>query len=153
MLFRSVDVSYTAEHPRRVSHIERRYLHRQHFAGRSDVLVSYRYDTHGDLAEVLDAQGTSQRRFAYDSARRMVEHQLPSGLRCFYQWRAVPGPQGEEWRVSRHWTDAGDAFTFDYDLDAGITRVTDGLKRVSTRYWNPHYQITRYVDKDRKSVV
>ncbi|CAD0265630.1 type IV secretion protein Rhs [Pseudomonas veronii] len=141
-----VDVSYTVEHPRRVSHIERRYLHRQHFAGRSDVLVSYRYDTHGDLAEVLDAQGTSQRRFAYDRARRMVEHQLPSGLCCFYQWRAVPGPHGEEWRVSRHWTDAGDAFTFDYDLDAGITRVTDGLKRVSTRYWNPQYQITRYVD-------
>ncbi|WP_321864857.1 DUF6531 domain-containing protein, partial [Pseudomonas paraveronii] len=49
-----VDVSYTVEHPRRVSHIERRYLHRQHFAGRSDVLVSYRYDTHGNLAEVLD---------------------------------------------------------------------------------------------------
>ncbi len=141
-----VDLSYSAEHPRRVSHIERRYLHQHHFDGRCDVLVNYRYDSHGDLAEVLDAQGTRQRHFAYDSARRMVEHQLPNGLRCFYQWAAVPGPHGEEWRVSLHWTDAGDKYTFDYDLEAGITRVTDGLKRVSTRHWNPQYQITRYVD-------
>ncbi|WP_281912974.1 RHS repeat-associated core domain-containing protein, partial [Pseudomonas lactis] len=141
-----VDLSYTAEHPGRVSHIERRYLRQDHFDGRCDVLVSYRYDSNGDLAEVLDAQGTTLRRFAYDSSRRMVEHQLASGLRCFYQWAQVPGPDGQEWRVSRHWTDAGDEYTFDYDLDAGITRVTDGLMRVSTRHWNPQYQITRYVD-------
>ncbi|MFC6336099.1 type IV secretion protein Rhs [Pseudomonas sp. CCM 7891] len=141
-----VDLSYTAEHPRRVSHIERRYLRQEHFDGRSDLLASYRYDANGDLAEVVDSQGTTLRRFAYDSARRMVEHQLPSGLRCFYQWSAVQGPHGEEWRVARHWTDAGDEYSFDYDLEAGITRVTDGLMRVSTRHWNPQYQITRYVD-------
>ncbi|EIK61676.1 RHS repeat-associated core domain-containing protein [Pseudomonas lactis] len=141
-----VDLSYTAEHPGRVSHIERRYLRQDHFDGRCDVLVSYRYDSNGDLAEVLDAQGTTLRRFAYDSSRRMVEHQLASGLRCFYQWAQVPGPDGQEWRVSRHWTDAGDEYSFEYDLDAGITRVTDGLMRISTRHWNPQYQITRYVD-------
>ncbi|WP_256593059.1 RHS repeat-associated core domain-containing protein [Pseudomonas sp. 2822-15] len=141
-----VDLSYSTEHPRRVSHIERRYLRQDHFDARSDVLVSYRYDSNGDLAEVLDAQGTTQRRFAYDSGRRMAEHQLPSGLRCFYQWAELAGPDGAEWRVNRHWTDAGDEYTFDYDLDAGITRVTDGLMRVSTRHWNPQYQITRYVD-------
>ncbi|NIL17667.1 RHS repeat-associated core domain-containing protein [Pseudomonas sp. AN3A02] len=141
-----VELSYSTEYPRRVSHIERRYLRQDHFDARSDVLVSYRYDSNGDLAEVLDVQGTTLRRFAYDNGRRMVEHQLPSGLRCFYQWSAVTGPHGDEWRVSRHWTDAGDEYTFDYDLDAGITRVTDGLMRVSTREWNPQYQITRYVD-------
>ena len=141
-----VELNYSAEHPRRVSHIERRYLRQDHFDARSDVLVSYRYDSNGDLAEVLDAQGTILRRFAYDSGRRMAEHQLPSGLRCFYQWAEVPGPDGPEWRVSRHWTDAGDEYSFDYDLDAGITRVTDGLMRVSTRHWNPQFQITRYVD-------
>lgn len=144
--FMHVELSYTTQHPRRVSHIERRYLRQDHFDARSDVLVSYRYDSNGDLAEVLDAQGTTLRRFAYDSSRRMVEHQLASGLRCFYQWAQVPGPDGPEWRVSRHWTDAGDEYTFNYDLDAGITRVTDGLMRVSTRHWNPQYQITRYVD-------
>lgn len=141
-----VDLSYTAEHPGRVSHIERRYLRQDHFDGRCDVLVSYRYDSNGDLAEVLDAQGTTLRSFAYDSGRRMTVHRLPSGMRCFYQWAQVPGPEGSEWRVSRHWTDAGDEYTFDYDLDAGITRVTDGLRRVSTRHWNPQFQITRYID-------
>ncbi|MBC3254753.1 RHS domain-containing protein [Pseudomonas paralactis] len=141
-----VDLIYTVEHPGRVSHIERRYLRQDHFNARSDVLVSYRYDSNGDLAEVLDAQSTTQRRFAYDASRRLVEHQLPSGLRCFYQWAEVEGPGGPEWRVSRHWTDAGDEYTFEYDLDAGITRVTDGLMRVSTRHWNPQFQITRYVN-------
>ena len=141
-----VELSYSAEHPRRVSRIERRYLRQAHFDARSDVLVSYRYDSNGDLAEVLDVQGTTLRRFAYDSGRRMAEHQLPSGLRCFYQWAEIPGPDGPQWRVSRHWTDAGDEYAFDYDLEAGITRVTDGLMRVSTRHWNPQYQITRYVD-------
>ncbi|KRP72963.1 type IV secretion protein Rhs [Pseudomonas paralactis] len=141
-----VDLIYTVEHPGRVSHIERRYLRQDHFNARSDVLVSYRYDSNGDLAEVLDAQSTTQRRFAYDARRRLVEHQLPSGLRCFYQWAEVEGPGGPEWRVSRHWTDAGDEYTFEYDLDAGITRVTDGLMRVSTRHWNPQFQITRYVN-------
>ena len=141
-----VELNYSAEHPRRVSYIERRYLRQDHFDARSDVLVSYRYDSVGDLAEVLDEQGTTLRRFAYDNDRRMVEHQLPSGLRCFYQWAEVPGPGGPEWRVSRHWTDARDEYSFHYDLDAGITRVTDGLMRVSTRHWNPQFQITRYVD-------
>ena len=141
-----VDLIYSVEHPGRVSHIERRYLRQDHFDARSDVLVSYRYDSNGDLAEVLDAQSTTQRRFAYDASRRLIEHQLPSGLRCFYQWAEVEGPGGPEWRVSRHWTDAGDEYTFEYDLDAGITRVTDGLMRVSTRHWNPQFQITRYVN-------
>ncbi|OAJ49363.1 RHS repeat-associated core domain-containing protein [Pseudomonas marginalis] len=141
-----VDLNYAAAHPRRVSHIERRYLRQEHFDARSDVLCSYRYDSNGDLAEVLDAQGITLRRFAYDSGRRMIEHQLPSGLRCFYQWAEATGPDGPQWRVRRHWTDAGDEYTFDYDLEAGITRVTDGLMRVSTRHWNPQYQITCYVD-------
>ena len=73
----------------------------------------------------------------------MVEHQLPTGLRCFYEWALV---EGLEWRVVRHWTDEGDAYQFDYDLQAGITRITDGLQRVSTRYWNTQHQIIQYSD-------
>jgi RHS repeat-associated protein len=108
-----------------------------------EVLASYHYDAAGDLAEVRDAAGHLQRRFAYDSGRRMVEHQRPSGLRCYYQWACV---DDAEWRVIRHWTDEGDDYQFDYDLHAGITRITDGLQRVSTRQWNPQYQITEYTD-------
>ncbi|WP_318840857.1 MULTISPECIES: RHS repeat-associated core domain-containing protein [Pseudomonas] len=110
---------------------------------RREVLVSYGYDAAGSLAQVRDATGQVQRRFSYDSGRRMVEHQLPTGLRCFYEWALV---EGLEWRVVRHWTDEGDAYQFDYDLSAGLTRITDGLQRVSTRHWNTQHQITRYSD-------
>ncbi|WP_460132789.1 RHS repeat-associated core domain-containing protein [Pseudomonas sp. S1_E04] len=110
---------------------------------RREVLVSYGYDAAGNLAEVRDATGQVQRRFSYDSGRRMVEHQLPTGLRCFYEWALV---EGLEWRVVRHWTDEGDAYQFDYDLNAGLTRITDGLQRVSTRHWNTQHQIIRYSD-------
>ncbi|MHA4978686.1 DUF6531 domain-containing protein, partial [Pseudomonas extremorientalis] len=110
---------------------------------RREVLVSYGLDAQGNLAEVRDTTGQVQRRFAYDSGQRMVEHQLPTGLRCFYEWALV---EDLEWRVVRHWTDEGDAYQFDYDLQAGITRITDGLQRVSTRHWNTQHQIIRYSD-------
>ena len=110
---------------------------------RREVLVSYGYDAIGNLAEVRDATGQVQRRFSYDAGRRMMEHQLPTGLRCFYEWALV---ENAEWRVVRHWTDEGDAYQFDYDLQAGITRITDGLQRVSTRHWNTQHQIVRYSD-------
>ncbi|WP_369301858.1 RHS repeat-associated core domain-containing protein [Pseudomonas sp. N2-5-1-1] len=121
-----------------VTHIERLYPD-QH----RELLVSYSYDAQGNLAQVRDATGQVQRRFAYDAGRRMVEHQLPTGLRCFYEWALV---EGLEWRVVRHWTDEGDAYQFDYDLQAGLTRITDGLQRVSTRYWNTQHQIIQYSD-------
>ena len=69
----------------------------------------------------------------------MVEHQLPSGLHCFYEWALI---DGLEWRVVKHWTNEGDAYRFDYDLQAGTTRITDSLQRVSTRHWNSQHQIT-----------
>ncbi|MGY2398393.1 RHS repeat-associated core domain-containing protein [Pseudomonas sp. SDO5271_S396] len=122
----------------RLARIERLYPDQ-----RREVLVSYGLDAAGSLTEVRDATDQVQRRFAYDSGRRMVEHQLPSGLRCFYEWALV---EGVEWRVVRHWTDDGDAYQFDYDLQAGLTRITDGLQRVSTRQWNTQHQITQYSD-------
>ena len=50
----------------------------------------------------------------------MVEHQLPTGLRCFYEWALV---EDLEWCVVRHWTDEGDTYQFDYDLVAGALSV------------------------------
>ncbi|WP_260962755.1 DUF6531 domain-containing protein, partial [Pseudomonas citri] len=122
----------------RVTRLERLYPDQSR-----DVLVSYAYDTVGNLTEVRDASGQVQRRFSYDVGRRMVEHQLPSGLRCFYDWALI---EDQEWRVVRHWTDDGDAYQFDYDLKAGTTRITDSLQRVSTRQWNNQHQITRLTD-------
>ncbi|WP_223569265.1 RHS repeat-associated core domain-containing protein [Pseudomonas sp. BF-R-26] len=133
-----IELSYTTQWEQRISQIERLYPDQ-----RREVLMSYGYDASGDLAEVRDASGQVQRRFAYDANRRMVEHQLPTGLRCYYQWAHL---NNEEWRVVRHWTDEGDEYLFDYDLNAGITRIADSLQRLSTRKWNLQHQITEYTD-------
>ena len=108
-----------------------------------ETLVSYGFDARGDLSEVRDALGHVQRRFTYDSHQRMVEHQLPTGLRCFYDWAFI---DEREWRVIRHWTDEGDEYRFDYDLNAGVTRVIDGLNRTSLRRWDPQHQIIEYTN-------
>ncbi|WP_458723883.1 RHS repeat-associated core domain-containing protein [Pseudomonas brenneri] len=133
-----IELGYSQHWPGRVKHIERLFPDHSR-----ETLASYGYDTRGDLSDVRDATGNIQRRFAYDSGQRMVEHQRPTGLRCFYQWACV---DDREWRVMRHWTDEGDDYQFDYDLPAGITRITDGLQRVSTRKWSPQYLITEYTD-------
>ena len=122
----------------RVSQIQRLYPDQSR-----EVLVSYAYDASGNLAEVRDAGNQMQRRFSYDAGRRMVEHQLPTGLRCFYEWALI---DDQEWRVVRHWTDEGDAYQFDYDLQAGITRISDSLQRTSIRHWNSQHQIIRFSD-------
>ena len=130
-----IELSY---HLGRLSQVERLYSDQ-----RREVLVNYSYTTSTDLAEVRDASGQVQRRFAYDTGRRMIEHQLPAGLRCFYQWACI---DDLEWRVVQHWTEDGDLYRFDYDLKSGTTRITDGLGRVSTRKWNRQFQIIQFTD-------
>jgi RHS repeat-associated protein len=131
-----VALVYSDKWPRRISHVERVS------ADQREVLVSYDYDTQGDLNEVRNALGQTQRQFVYYN-RRMVEHRLPTGLRCFYQWGCI---DAIEWRVVRHWTCSGDVYDFHYELSEGLTVVTDGLGRVSRRHWNTQHQITRYTD-------
>ncbi|MBC3299699.1 RHS domain-containing protein [Pseudomonas sp. SWRI18] len=133
-----VELTYDVTWQRRVSRIDRLYPDEQR-----EVLVHYSYDSQGDLASVCQSDGQVKRRFACDGGRRMVEHQLPTGLRCFYQWALV---DDREWRVVRHWTDAGDTYQYHYELDAGITRITDGLGRVSTRRWDRQHQILEATD-------
>jgi RHS repeat-associated protein len=133
-----VELTYDLQWPRRVACIERLFADQQR-----EVLSRYQYDTSGDLAQVQDALGNVQRRFAYDAGRRMVEHQRPAGLRCFYEWALV---DQQEWRVVHHWTDDGEEYFFDYDLAAGTTSVRDGLNRLSTRRWNTQHQVTEYTD-------
>ncbi|CRM39875.1 RHS repeat-associated core domain-containing protein [Pseudomonas sp. 24 R 17] len=133
-----VELTYDNTWPHRVSRIERLYPD-QH----REVLMHYAYDARGDLASVRQSDGHVKRRFAYDAGQRMVEHQLPTGLRCFYQWAKV---DDLEWRVVRHWTEAGNTYTFDYALDTGITRITDGLARVSSRHWDERHQIIASTD-------
>jgi len=133
-----VELAYDATWQRRVSQIERLYPDQ-----RREVLMHYSYDSRGDLACVRQSDGQVKRRFVYDAGQRMVEHQLPTGLRCFYQWALV---EDREWRVVRHWTDAGDTYDYHYELDAGITRITDGLERISIRRWDQQHQIIESID-------
>lgn len=133
-----VNLSYSTRWPKRVERIERLFD-----SGSNIVLASYAYDTCGDLSEVRDALGKVQRRFSYDSNRRMVEHQLPTGLRCFYEWALI---DGHEWRIVHHWTDEGDDYRFAYDLSAGRTIITDSLDRRSSRCWNSQHQIIESTD-------
>lgn len=132
-----VQLQYDSQWPQRVSHVEQLFE-----GGDCEVLVRYRYDERGDLAEVLDAANHSQRRFAYNPQRLMTEHLTVAGLRCFYAWTMSE----DGWRVARHWTCQGDEYYFEYDVPAGLTRVTDGLHRVSTRRWNAQYQVTEFSD-------
>ncbi|MDH0746740.1 DUF6531 domain-containing protein [Pseudomonas sp. GD03842] len=129
---------YSRQWPGRVERVERSFDDDS-----SEVLASYAYSDQGDLCEVRDALDNVQRRFSYDVHRRMVEHRLPTGLRCFYEWALV---DEREWRVVHHWTDEGDEYRFAYDLDAGCTVIVDGLNRRSVRCWNAQHQITEYTD-------
>jgi len=133
-----LNLSYSTPWPARLERVERVFD-----SGSSIVLASYAYNPCGDLSEVRDALGKVQRRFSYDAHRRMVEHQLPTGLRCFYEWALVDDC---EWRVVHYWTDEGDDYRFAYDLSAGRTVITDSLGRSSTRCWNSQHQITDYTD-------
>ncbi|WP_416421570.1 RHS repeat-associated core domain-containing protein [Pseudomonas sp. App30] len=132
------ELLYDPVWPRRVAAVDRVYPDQSR-----ERLAQYRYDQAGDLAAVSDAEGRTVRQFAYDAGRRMVEHQLPAGLRCFYEW--APFADGD-WRVVRSWTDDGEHYQFDYDLGQGLTRITDSLGRSSTRQWNPQFQIIRATD-------
>ncbi|ADX47012.1 RHS repeat-associated core domain protein [Paracidovorax avenae ATCC 19860] len=53
-------------------------------APRPQPLVGYRYDSAGNLAEVLGADGTVLRRFGYDALHRMTEHQVRQGPKHRY---------------------------------------------------------------------
>ena len=74
-----VQLHYSTQWPGRVAGVDRLYPD-----GSTERLVSYAHDGNGVLAEVRDGDDRLQRRFAYDQNRRMVEHQLPTGLRCFW---------------------------------------------------------------------
>ncbi|NIE75307.1 type IV secretion protein Rhs [Pantoea sp. Ap-967] len=132
-----VEIHRDVRWPTRVARIERR-----HQDGDQQLLASYQYDACGDLAAVFDGKGQLRRRFAYDSQRHLIEHENAAGLRCFYEWASTADAR----RVVRYWSNGGDEYRFDYDIEAGLTRVTDGLQRVSTRRWNTQYQVTEYTD-------
>jgi len=134
-----------ASYPRRLTRIDR-YLRN----GQRVTLVRYGYDDAGNLTQVVNSLNHLVRTFAYDEGHRLIFHSLPEGLGCHYQWRRYEGPEGEEWRVVAHWTEADgqrqEEYRLGYDLEKGITVVQDSLGRRRIHRWNAQYQITEYTD-------
>ncbi|WP_244105238.1 RHS repeat-associated core domain-containing protein [Burkholderia ambifaria] len=137
---RMLTLVYERSHPRRVGAIE---LSRGVDGERPDTLVHYAYNDAGELVAVTDRSGHTGRRFAYERGL-MVQHTLLGGLNCFYAWQGV----GRDARVVRHWTDDGEAYTFDADVARRTVTITDQIGRVTQWTWNEDQQPTSHTDAE-----
>ena len=131
---------YDALHPQRVAQVD---LVKGAGGEPAATLVQYRYTERGELATVIDRTGQARRHFAYRHAV-MTEHAVPGGLRCQYAWNGADADA----RVVKHWTDGGEAYTFDYDLARRETTVTDQVERVYHWAWSDDKQPTSYTDPE-----
>ncbi|MDA8453065.1 DUF6531 domain-containing protein [Acidovorax sp. NCPPB 3859] len=120
--------------------------------GPAGTLVEYRYDAHGQLAQVIDRLGRCVRRFTWEGST-LVAQTFASGLVARYRWDR-PAPEG---RVVQHWLEdaapgmPATAWTFEYDLPGERpgdrrTRVTDHLGRVQLFDHDADQNVTRIED-------
>ncbi|HHX4056766.1 MAG: RHS repeat-associated core domain-containing protein [Burkholderia contaminans] len=137
---RLLTLSYDKLHPQRIGAIE---LTRGVEGEQPDTLVRYAYGNAGELVAVTDRSGHIGRRFAYEHGL-MVQHTLRGGLQCFYAWQGV----GRDARVVRHWTNDGEAYTFDADLAQRAVTITDQIGRVTRWTWNEDQQPTSHTDAE-----
>ncbi|MGT0250093.1 RHS repeat-associated core domain-containing protein [Burkholderia pyrrocinia] len=137
---RMLTLVYDKSQPRRIATIE---LTRGVDGEQPDTLVRYAYNGAGELVAVTDRSGHTGRRFAYERGL-MVQHTLRGGLQCFYAWQGV----GRDARVVRHWTDDGEAYTFNADLAQRSVTITDQIGRVTQWTWNEDQQPTSHTDAE-----
>ncbi|CAM2163445.1 Rhs family protein [Burkholderia latens] len=137
---RLLTLAYDDVHPERIAAVE---LTLGVDGEQSETLVRYTYTDAGELAAVTDRSGHTGRRFAYEHGL-MVQHTLRGGLQCFYAWQGT----GRDARVVRHWTDDGEAYTFDADLTQREVTITDQLGRITRWTWNEDQQPTHHVDAE-----
>ncbi|MBJ7223498.1 MULTISPECIES: RHS repeat-associated core domain-containing protein [unclassified Brenneria] len=97
----------------------------------AETLVSYQYTPDGQLSEVINRNGDSIRRFAYEDGL-MVRHENALGLICVYRWAHIDGRP----RVAEHTTSDGEHFRFHYDTAARTTRITEALGREAEIHYN-----------------
>lgn len=106
-----------------------------------ETLVSYRYDSHGQLTGVINRNGDATRYFNYEKGL-MISHQNGLGFKCEYRWQII----NNEPRVVEHWTNDGEHYYLDYDIENRITKMTDALKREAEIHYNENYVTTYYKD-------
>lgn len=167
----TVRLRYNDLRPHRVEQVERLYFNDEgpgHLE-RTEPLVRYRYDSHGELSAVLDTSDQVLRRFIYTPERYMSSHTLPTGATRHYAWASFEAPEqrpqpvradgtpytlppllepqpDHEWRVTRHWGSDGEDYHFHYDLVKGETRVVDSLGREERYYWGAFYEVYHHID-------
>lgn len=137
---RRLDIAYDTLHAQRVAEVR---LAKGADGEPAQTLVQYRYTAQGELADVIDRTGQARRHFAYQQGL-MTEHRVPGGLRCQYEWRG----SGADARVVKHWTDDGEAYTFQYDLARREATVIDQIGRVYHWGWSDDKQPTAYTDPE-----
>ena len=140
---RAIDVTLHYEDER----FPQRVTSATHFDGEKTwPLMHWRYDTCGQLAAATDASGVTTREYRYNDNGLMVWHRLPGGLESEYRWQMF-----DHWRVVETRTSTGDGCRIAYDLDAGLTTVTQYDGQTRRHYWNEQKLITRFVDERGES--
>ncbi|BFO57220.1 RHS repeat-associated core domain-containing protein [Acidovorax sacchari] len=131
---------------------------------RPQPLVGYRYDSAGNLAEVLGADGTVLRRFGYDALHRMTEHQVRQGPwhRYVYEDQTAQGrrtgmPASPGAHVAEQHNEEGLSYFFAYSeapasvgegpaaLARSSTVVRDSLGRTTTYHFEGEGGLKRLV--------
>ncbi|WP_284692484.1 type VI secretion system tip protein TssI/VgrG [Aggregatibacter actinomycetemcomitans] len=109
-------------------------------------LVHYRYNTEGDLVEVLDSQKTIVRTFGYHN-HIMVSHRNASGLESYYKYD-VYGPKG---KVLRNTTNLDESWQFEYHPT--YTQITDSLGRIEQYHFDNNQEIVKRVFADGSQAI
>lgn len=110
---------------------------------KDEILVRYGYDNEGRLSKVFRSDGVQSRAFSYENGL-MTRHQAVNGITCHYAWEDFNG----EKRVVKHWTDDGESYSFQYDLEGRSVFVTDQIGRSQSWAWNPLLQPVSYTDAE-----
>ncbi|ACS96696.1 type IV secretion protein Rhs [Aggregatibacter aphrophilus NJ8700] len=114
------------------------------FLGRK--LVSYRYNTEGDLIEVTDGLGNLVRKFGYRN-HLMISHEDSAGLISTYEYDHYT-PNG---KVTLNTTNLGERWEFAYFPT--YTVVTDALGRREEYHFDEHNELVKLVSTDGQAML
>ena len=114
------------------------------FLGRK--LVSYRYNTEGDLIEVTDGLGNLVRKFSYRN-HLMISHEDSAGLISTYEYDHYT-PNG---KVTLNTTNLGERWEFAYFPT--YTVVTDALGRREEYHFDEHNELVKLVSTDGQAML
>lgn len=128
----------------------------RHQGTEEKTLVTYVYDEHHRLIQVINADSRTTRRFDWDDeSGLMAMHQYPTGLSSHYRWQRFDTFTIEdnepEWRVVEHWLKEDGKKCLEhteltYDLaQRTVTTLEHGVGSAFRR-WNEQQQIIEYTN-------